>query len=176
MKTAILFKSMENLVNKHVEAWKTDFDIDKKTIKDNPTEKTYYWYLRDCGTQLMSETDMKYIETGVPIEAEHWLPRARAIYKIDVPNQTLTLIKEKIMTDLIAKASHMNDATKLEYLLKWMSNKKFKTVERPWEILYRNANFIKLRHYKVDSLVNKGAGIKEILDTLTELSSLARVS
>lgn len=176
MKTAKLFKVMEELVNKHVVAWKTDFEIDKKTIKENPSETTYYWYLRECGTQLMSASDMKYIETGAPISAEHWLSSAKVIYKINSLTQELVKINAKVMKDLIAKAGHMTDSLKLEYLINWMSKKEFQTVERPWEILYQNVRWIKFSHTKIDNLVNKGAGIKEILGTLNELSNWAKAS
>jgi len=175
MKTAELFKTMENLVNKHVEAWKTDFEIDKKTIKENPSETTYYWYLRDCGTQLISATDLQYLDTGVPVIAEFWLSRAKAIYKIDIATQSLKPIKAKVMTELISKAKPMSESLKLEYLLKWMSKKEFQTVERPWDILFQNASWFKINDYRINNLVKKSAGIKEILQTLNDILRIKEI-
>lgn len=176
MKTAKLFKDMEQLVNKYVEAWKTDLVIDKKTIKENPSETTYYWYLRQCGTQLLSSSDLEYLDTGVPASAEFWLSSAKVIYKIDFTAQTLKLITSKNIKDLIDKAKPMPETLKLDYLVKWMSKKEFQSIERPWEILYHNIRWIKFSHYRIDNLINKGAKIKEILETLNELLNASKAS
>ena len=176
MKTAKLFKDMEKLVEKNVQAWKTDLEIDKKTIKGNPKEATYYWYLRDCGTQLMSATDMKYIESGAPLGAEFWLDQAKAIYEINIEKQELKVITASKMESLIKAAKHMSEQTKLEYLISWMSTKNTQENERPWEILYHNARAYKLDHWKVDNLISKGAAIKEILADLNELLSWSKAS
>jgi len=176
MKTTYLFKAMEELVNKHVKAWKTDLEYDKNTIKGNPSDVTYYWYLRESGTQLFSASDLKYIETGAPEAATHWLSRAKAIYKIDITAQELKPINEKNMMDLITLAKPMTDSLKLQYLSKWMSKKEFQTNERPWEILYLNVRGIKFSHYRIDNLVNEGAKIKEILETLNELLNQSKAS
>ena len=176
MKTAKLFKDMEKLVEKNVQAWKTDLEIDKKTIKENVKETTYYWYLRDSGTQLMSATDMQFIESGAPLSAEFWLDQAKVIYEINIEKQELKLIKASKMESLIKAAKHMSEQTKLEYLISWMSTKNIQENERPWEILYHNARAYNISYWKVDNLISKSATIKEILADLNELLSWSKAS
>lgn len=176
MKTAKIFKAMEKLVDQYVTHWKNDLDIDKATIKKNKTETVFYWYLRECGTQLISAKDMKYIESGVPAEAEFWLDQAKAIYKIDLENQELKILAPGYMKNLISQAKPMSEAVKLEYVIDRMNTLKIQESDRAWEVLYSVARAMKVKHWKIDWLIDNYANFKEILAGLNELLQLVASS
>lgn len=52
-----LFETMQPLVNKFVQAYKDDFEIDKNTISEKP-HHTFLWLIRRNGTQLVDLTEM----------------------------------------------------------------------------------------------------------------------
>lgn len=52
------FNEMQSKVDRFLQAYKPDFEIDKKTITEAP-EDTYLWMLRETGTQLVNLTEIK---------------------------------------------------------------------------------------------------------------------
>ena len=171
MKTAKLFKAMQNLVNKHVEHYHTDFGIDQKGIKNHPEETLYYWYLRDCGTFLASATDMQWIETGTPESAQFWLSRAKMIFEVHTDTQEIKSLTPSKMTSIIKAAKPMSELTKLDYILQWMSREEVIKNPRPSEILFYMARQYKFKHWKIDELIDTCPGITVILKALAELKA-----
>jgi len=171
MKTSKLFKTMQDLVNKHVEGYQSDFGIDKESIKNHPSEVLYYWYLRECGTFIASSKDMQWIESGSPKSAEFWLSQAKMIYEVHVDTQTLKSLNPEKMKKIIGAAKPMPTLVKLEYLIDWMSQESVQENGKPWEVLYYIARDYKFKHKKIDELVQKCSGILTILAALTELKA-----
>lgn len=171
MKTAKLFKTMQDLVDKHVEAYQSDFGIDKELIKRHPSEVLYYWYLRECGTFIASSKDMQWIESSSPKSAEFWLSQAKMIYEVHVDTQTIKSITPEKMTRLIKAAKPMPTLVKLEYLIDWMSQESVQENGRPWEVLYYIARDYKFKHKKIDELVHTCRGAGAIVKALEELKA-----
>ena len=58
-----LFAAMGNIVDSHVQHYKTDFDIDKSMLrkaaeKESREERTYIWLCRSMGTWLLNERNV----------------------------------------------------------------------------------------------------------------------
>lgn len=95
-----LFKKMQNIVNKYVVAYKTDFDWDKKNIlemldvnDDTVYERYLYWIVRKHGTNIG-------YKSNVPISAtfSYYLgePDIR-YYEIDLEEKKVTFIKNPVV-------------------------------------------------------------------------------
>ena len=52
------FNEMQSKVDRFLQAYKQDFEIDKKTITEAP-EDTYLWMLRETGTELVNLMKLK---------------------------------------------------------------------------------------------------------------------
>lgn len=78
-----LFNVMSQLVDMHVEFYKSDFDIDKKHMLKNKQFKKYYWFLREGGTTLYSIDTLKNNKDAVQ-RAEYWLENSNQFYEINV--------------------------------------------------------------------------------------------
>lgn len=52
------FEEMQAKVDAFLIGYKSDFDIDKKTISEAP-ENTFLWMLRETGTQLVNLTEIE---------------------------------------------------------------------------------------------------------------------
>lgn len=92
-----LEKKMQELVDKYVKAFKTDLDIDFKSIKSEGGGKVYLWILREHGTQLYEKTELKDNEDSI-CSAEFWLKYKIKTFRIKIDsfkdNNILGEIKE----------------------------------------------------------------------------------
>lgn len=62
--TRPLFEIMQEKVDEVVKHYKTDFEYDQKIIlKHLSSDKSYYWLLRESGTQLCFEKDLKVADS-----------------------------------------------------------------------------------------------------------------
>lgn len=166
-----LFKAMQNLVNKHVEYYQSDFGIDKRVITANPNEVLYYWYIRQHGTFLAKASDMQWIETGRPKSAKFWLSETKMILEVHMTTKELKSITPCKMEGIIKVAKPMPEDVKLDYLIRWMGRGSMFENERPSETLYHTADSLNFKHPKIDELIRDCPGILTILAALTELKA-----
>jgi len=166
-----LFKAMQSLVNKHVEAYQSDFGIDKKVIMANPTEVLYYWYIRQHGTFLAKASDMQWIETCRPKSAKFWLSETKMILEVHVDTKELKSITPYKMEGIIKAAKSMPENVKLDYIIHRMNQEGVMEGSSSASALYWAAKDYKFSHPKIDELVKRCPGILTILAALTELKA-----
>lgn len=78
-----LTKLMEQLVDKYVEHYKTDFNYDKESMLDKEfNTDTFYWILRNCGTNLLSSQRIFATGDYTNFEATYYGNQDVKIYKI----------------------------------------------------------------------------------------------
>lgn len=112
-----MLDKMQTIVDKYVKHYKTDFDIDKKTMEEEP-EGVFVWMLRDSGTQLLNVEDLKWFETAAHTEGKYWLYQTLKLYKVDLKNQTIKEMKTETFEKLLADVQPMDSKTKLIYIVK----------------------------------------------------------
>lgn len=97
MKKAQLLKTMKKIVDKNVELYKSDFDIDKDYI-NSITEKNYHliWIVRDCGTFIYM-VHGGYVNPLHTIETVHDTMNVIGLYIITAHNDDYSL--EKVTSD-----------------------------------------------------------------------------
>jgi hypothetical protein len=166
-----LSKHMNVLSKRYSGEYNEDLTSHFKTIQTN-IEKKYYWYLLKDKMELISSTDLKYIETQAPHRAEFYLGRDIRIYEINVTQQTLTQITPAQMQSIIHQAKEMDRSTKIFYAFKALSN---------IENLFSNNTFVpanmlrniidhyKLQNNELEKLVLDNADLRTIKSTLCTL-------
>ncbi|KLU62318.1 hypothetical protein CEB3_c13620 [Peptococcaceae bacterium CEB3] len=143
-----LFEEMQTLVNNYVKHYATDFEIDKDCILGRYPETlsasgVYYWYLRECGTEIMSAENLAWKETNDYTRAECWLSQALSIFRIDTQAQVLKPVPKAQMRNLLNHAKTMDQETKLKYVV--LRLKSHVDCKIPaYDILYHAANQFKL--------------------------------
>lgn len=117
MRKIDLLQAMERLVNMGVQWYKSDFfKYDKPEILKNGPN-TYYWYLRDSGTQLIDAKDLEDKKSHAFIDAKYWLNDTVLIAKLECKEfrkgkvyGTIQLIRREEMKKLIEKIETKNIA------------------------------------------------------------------
>ena len=66
-----LFVTMQLHVDKFVEAYKSDFEVDKSTITADPDHE-YLWLIRRCGTQLVDLTELQASKCSIEGTSLYW--------------------------------------------------------------------------------------------------------
>lgn len=93
------YRHMQNIVNKYVTAYKSDFDIDKDTLDKAEPDKQYLWIVRKHGTNLIPKE-----EVATSDEAQYYIEnrdeRGCHFYEIDTNSFKTTIIHniEKYMS------------------------------------------------------------------------------
>lgn len=112
-----LFRKMEKAMS-FVEAYKSDYEIDKKTLQDEHLEsKEFYWILRKHGTELLYSPLVFMKDSYSNISAYSWLESGDIkVYKITLTSRdengaegVLKLIKnfKEIMDEHSAYATEL---------------------------------------------------------------------
>lgn len=85
MRQVNLFKNMERLVNMGMDYYKSDyFKYDKPEIIKNGAGYSYYWYVRNSGTELIRKDELMQNDTDSMSDAKYWLDQAIIIAEIKV--------------------------------------------------------------------------------------------
>ena len=80
-----LFDFMQEKVDILVKAYKTDFDYDKDALLDKKASSNiYYWYLRECGTELLRDYEIFAKGSWDNTKATYYKDEALKCYKIEV--------------------------------------------------------------------------------------------
>lgn len=118
------YGDLENIVNKHVKAYKTDFyDYDVPTL-NNPEERYYVWIVRTNGTHLIPKSMAASNDT-----LHYWMDNATGTgndvnyYEIDTDTMTPTYISNieqyisrcREETELTEMYSSKNDFSDIDY-------------------------------------------------------------
>lgn len=83
------FEEMQIMVDAFLIGYKSDFEIDKKTIIEAPRD-TYLWMLRETGTQLVNLTEVENGEYKISETALYYF------YKLRRPCQMYIVNADKL--------------------------------------------------------------------------------
>lgn len=94
-----LFEIMQEKVNSVVQHYKEDFNYDKTIIMKNISyDYGYYWLLRECGTQMCCEKDLKVAD-------DNWNSLTQIEYFKDYKVKELYYVKINKMVNGVAYGS-----------------------------------------------------------------------
>lgn len=158
----------------------TDFNYDKENLLEVTDCKKYYWYLRECGTELLNSNDIKYKETWDYTTAKYWLSEAIKIYEINVDKignknvyGTIKEIKKDQMQELINNAIEMDEQTSFKYVndsLQFMI-KNNKTIESIKQGLYKACEFYHYSDYRIERIIeNSRSQLQDIVNCFKNIS------
>lgn len=94
-----LFEKMERRT-KQMQAYKEDFEIDKKTIQYGK-ESLYYWFVRKNGTILVKNTDMEENLTALNIMNFYIDEKSVKLYQINTINEEIKKLTKEYIRQLI---------------------------------------------------------------------------
>lgn len=81
-----LFVEMQVHVNKFVQAYQSDLEVDKQAIKAHP-EHEFLWLIRRCGTQLVDLTELEASKASIEETALYWYwynVREKQVYLVNL--------------------------------------------------------------------------------------------
>ena len=129
---------MKEYVDKYCENYKSDLEYDIRIIKDKNENKTFYWLLRQNGTQIYDES-IFIKESCYNKSFKYYYDNCRALFKIVITDKkkskgTITKITKKKLLDMVE--SKEKDATEVEVnaLIVLKDNSKV-NIEIPFYIL-----------------------------------------
>jgi hypothetical protein len=118
-----IFKAMNNKVNKHVKYYKTDLKYDINCIKKHG-EGIYYWLLRECGTAIITEKEIQYMETSIYFT--YWLNENVKLYRIQITDnkqENIYPITKKQINNILGKRINIPSDIVIDYLLSDIKNR-----------------------------------------------------
>ena len=97
MERTELLNKMNNLVNRHVKAYKSDFTADKEVMENKQDLKKFIWILRPCGTNIINFEDRK-----ISVSLQYYLKEGNKnnYYLVDLIGNTIKKIKLESVLNL----------------------------------------------------------------------------
>lgn len=68
-----LFETMQEIVDKNVEAYEKDFDIDKSIMLDKEGGNEFYWYVRKSGTDIYEAEKIQFMGSEENVSANYYI-------------------------------------------------------------------------------------------------------
>lgn len=120
-----LFELMQELVEKNVKAYKTDFEIDKDIMLDKENGDEFYWYLRKCGTDIYEAEKVKFEGSEENTSAKYYLGQeGLKIFHIKIEKRenkyvygTIEPVKNKSFENLIITDAKKINTKKVRIVL-----------------------------------------------------------
>ena len=97
--TKVLFKKMKEIVDKEVQHYKSDLDIDKEVIEKSRMNEFFVWSVYDCGTRIMPLDKMRPVEYEIG-KTDGWVPN-KAFYLIQKGHSEMKEITRENAISLI---------------------------------------------------------------------------
>lgn len=68
-----LFEVMQEIVEKNLEAYKGDFEIDKSIMLNKENEDEFYWYVRKSGTDIYEAKKVQFMGSEENVSANYYI-------------------------------------------------------------------------------------------------------
>lgn len=101
--TKELFKQMKAIVDKEVQHYQSDLDIDKRVIEKSRLNERFVWSVYDCGTRIMPLDKMRPIEYEIG-KTEGWVPN-KQFFLIQKGHSEMKEITREESIDLIKNSN-----------------------------------------------------------------------
>lgn len=146
-----LFNIMAKIVEENMIAYKDDFYVyDKQILLDkNSSSNTFYWMVRETGTNIFDANKLKYKETFEYTDATYNLKyrKIKAIYKIQIEKRgrkyiygSIEKISIKAFEDVVKKAKEATTTEKVNMILDWFKKSKFENEEQAQNMIIKKIN------------------------------------
>lgn len=167
-----LNKIMEELVEKNVKSYKTDLTLDFNYIKKAPEVKSFIWFNKKCGTELMNEEFITVKRTYSNLVFHQFIGDKPKVYRLNVTKLCKNIygyIEElsphKYLKEVLTKEKDYNYAN---ISLTTLSGKNYQ-LELPFDdntffnaLVKLNLTRDNIKEYKYLSFYNSGTKTREL--------------
>jgi hypothetical protein len=105
-----LKNEMVEIVNKEVEAYRSDLEIDFNVIKNNKYVKKWVWMIRRCGTNIFEHNNLQFNQTEEFKTYKYYVLNGdyKRIYIIDLQKNELIELDEFEIKNIVMSAKNID--------------------------------------------------------------------